>query len=105
VGFFICSNDDLDLGEIADARYEFRSRHDLENRAVLARCDYLISPTSTYAGWSAFAGDVPIQVLTSADQTMSRAGFVKITNHTDLRGDSFPDDVNLTAAVTGAGLP
>jgi len=70
LGFFICCNDDVDLTELGDVRHEFRWGHDLENRAILASCDRIITPPSTYGGWAAFAGEVPLQVLESADQVI-----------------------------------
>jgi hypothetical protein len=75
VGFFLCCNDHLDLEGLENIRYEFRAAHDLENRAVLARCDLIISPPSTYAGWAAFQGNIPIQWLNSAEQDLALEDF------------------------------
>jgi hypothetical protein len=75
VGFFLCCNDDLDLEGLENIRFEFRAAHDLENRAVLAGCDMIISPPSTYAGWASFQGNIPIQWLNSAEQELTLADF------------------------------
>jgi hypothetical protein len=75
VGFFLCCNDHLDLEGLENIRFEFRAAHDLENRAVLAGCDLIISPPSTYAGWAAFQGNIPIQWLNSAEQDLTLEDF------------------------------
>ena len=99
MGFFICSDADLDLGILQHVRYEFRSRSDLENRAALSVCDMIISPPSSYAGWAAFMGNIPFQILHSPLQDLSKERFVRIHNHMDLRDDVFPPDISRTAAV------
>jgi hypothetical protein len=99
VGFFVCSDADLDLSMLEHVRHEFRSKSDLENRAALSICDLIISPPSSYAGWAAFMGNIPFQLLHSPDQTLSEAGFVMIHNHMDLRDDVFPPDIIRTATV------
>ena len=99
VGFFICCDAELNLSALEHVRHEFRSRSDLENRAALSICDMIISPPSSYAGWAAFMGNIPLQLLHSRDQILSRDGFVKIHNHMDLRDDLFPPDISKTAMV------
>lgn len=75
VGFFICSNDDLDLSSISDINFSFRFGHDLENRAALTLCDFILSPPSTYAGWASFVGDVPVHWLVSSTCQLNIASF------------------------------
>jgi len=99
VGFFICSDAELDLSSLRHVRYEFRSKSDLENRAALSICDMIISPPSSYSGWAAFMGKIPFQLLHSPDQKLGEDGFVMIHNHMDLRDDVFPPDISRTATV------
>jgi len=99
VGFFICSDADLDLNVLQGVTYEFRSRSDLENRAALSVCDMIISPPSSYAGWAAFISNIPFQLLHSRDQSLALDRFDFVHNHMDLRDDVFPPDINRTDAV------
>lgn len=99
IGFFICCDSEIDVSALQHIRHEFRAGNDLENRAALYICDMIISPPSTYAGWAAFMGNIPLQLLHSRDQILSRDGFVKIHNHIDLRDDLFPPDISKTAMV------
>jgi hypothetical protein len=99
IGFFVCSDAHLDLSILQNVRYEFRSQSDLENRAALSVCDMIISPPSSYAGWAAFMGNIPFQLLHYPLQNLSREGFVMVHNHMDLRDDGFPPDISRTATV------
>jgi hypothetical protein len=99
IGFFICSDADLDLGVLKGVTYQFRSQSDLENRAALAICDMIVSPPSSFAGWAALIGNIPFQLLHSPVQNISLDHFVMVHNHMDLRDDVFPPDVIRTATV------
>ena len=96
VGFFICSDAELDTQCFAGFQFIFRSKHDLENRYTLAQCDYILSVPSTYGGWAAFYGHVPMCILSSARQVISLADFRIVNNHTDLRDPGFPSDTDIT---------
>jgi hypothetical protein len=47
----------------------------LEDMHALAGCDYLIAPPSTFTLWASFAGEVPLLLLESADQTFALSDF------------------------------
>lgn len=96
VGFFICSDVELDTRKFSDFNFIFRSKHDLENRYSLAQCDYILSVPSTYGGWAAFYGHVPLCILSSPEQVISLADFKTIDNHTDLRDPNFSSDIDIT---------
>ena len=96
VGFFICSDAELDTQIFSGFQFVFRSKHDLENRYTLAQCDYILSAPSTYGGWAAFYGHVPLCILSSARQIISLAYFRIVNNHTDLRDPGFPPDTDIT---------
>jgi hypothetical protein len=99
VGFFITGNDDRRPEGIDDIPHQFRSHSDLASRYLLSRCDYIISPPGTYAGWAAFAGSVPLLILSSADVVIRQEGFQRIHNHLDMRPASFPPDFDLTETL------
>lgn len=98
VGFFICSNNSLDLSSLSQVRYEFRSGNDLENRAVLSLCDYLISPPSTYAGWASFIGNVPVLWLSTDRERIDLSKF-KPCMLFDVSDSSFLDCVDVTRSI------
>ncbi|MGD0237324.1 MAG: hypothetical protein ABSC55_22690 [Syntrophorhabdales bacterium] len=100
VGFFICSDEELNTNKFAGFNFIFRAKHDLENRYTLARCDYILSVPSTYGGWAAFYGSVPIDILNSSEQVVSLAKFKIIENHMDLRDSTFPPAVDVTDVLT-----
>jgi hypothetical protein len=54
--------------------------HFVESIAELSRCDVIVSPPSTFAGWAAFLRQVPLLPLTRPDQIIRRE---------DLTGDPF----------------
>lgn len=99
VGFFICSDAELNLENLDEISFEFRARSDLENRAALSICDRILSPPSSYAGWAAFVGNIPFQLLHSRSQQISQEGFITIRNHMDMRDASYPPDLDLTASL------
>ena len=96
---FVCSDAEVDLSTPEHVMHESRSRSDLENRAVHSTCDMITSPPRSYAGWAAFMGNIPFQLLHSRDQKLSKDGLVKFHNHMDLRDDVFPPDISITARV------
>jgi hypothetical protein len=99
VGFFICSDEKLDVAEFSDFHFIFRDGHDLENRYSLSLCDYLLCVPSTFGGWAAFYGKVPMCVLGNAEQDISLEGFKPINNHLDLRDRTFPQDTDVTTIL------
>jgi hypothetical protein len=54
--------------------------HFVESMAELSMCDVILSPPSTFTGWAAFLGNVPLLPLTHSDQVIRRE---------DLVGDPF----------------
>jgi hypothetical protein len=96
IGFFLCSDREQDLSHLKGMSYRFRAGHDLENRAALATCDMLMSPPSSYSGWAACASKIPILILSSKAQTIRRDDFKMISNHTELKDESYPPNVDRT---------
>jgi hypothetical protein len=63
VGFFIASDEEQDLSIFEKHNYFFRSVHPLENLYSLAKCDFLLSVPSSFAGWAHFIGETPLLKL------------------------------------------
>ena len=59
IRFFICSIDNEDCSIFDGLDFVYRSGHPIENLYTLAKCDYLISPPSTYAMWASLVGSTP----------------------------------------------
>ena len=99
VGFLITGNDDIPPEGIEDIPNLFLSHRDPETRFLLSECDYIIAPVSTFAGWAAYVGKVPIFILSSEKATIRKEGFKRIYNYTDMRDGSFPDDHDATHSL------
>lgn len=75
VGFLICSDWAQDP-ELFSRFWVTFGTHDLvEDLYAFARCDYLIGPPSTFTVWASFYGNVPLNVISSADQRQSMKDF------------------------------
>lgn len=99
VSFFICSDEELNTNEFRDFNFIFRGKHDLENRYSLAQCDYMLSVPSTYGGWAAFYGEVPIYIFSGPKEAITLRDFRTVNNHTDLRDSSFSPDIDITKCL------
>jgi hypothetical protein len=75
VGFLICSDWPQDPELFSRFRVTFGTHDLVEDLYGLARCDYLIGPPSTFTIWASFYGDVPLNVISSADQRQSMEDF------------------------------
>lgn len=95
-GFFLCSDSDQQLDGLDEVQFRFRSGHDLENRAVLARCDMIITPPSSYGAWAAFMANAPILILHSTEQTINLADFKLLRSQVDAADASYPSSVDRT---------
>jgi hypothetical protein len=103
VGFIITGNDDIPPEGIEDIPHLFLSHRDPDTRFMLSECDYIIAPVSTFAGFAAYIGEVPIFTLSSEKVTIRKEGFKRIFNYTDMRDGSFPDDHDITHLVVSRG--
>ena len=63
VGFFIASDEEQDLSIFEKHNFFFRSGHPLENLYSLAKCDFLLSVPSSFAGWAHFIGETALLTL------------------------------------------
>jgi hypothetical protein len=65
--FIICSNVAIDLSDFDGLPCILGPGHFIEDLYVLAKCDYLLGPPSTYTKWASFYGNVPLKYIRSAD--------------------------------------
>ena len=63
IKFLICSDEEQNLDAFKNLDYYFRSGYMIENLYSLARCDFIISPPSTYGMWASFYGRVPLYII------------------------------------------
>lgn len=49
--------------------------------ALLARCDYIVGPPSTFSLWSSFQGQVPIHLITDMSRPFGLSDFQIATSH------------------------
>lgn len=76
IGFVICASEkDVSLpgGEFFSVFNE--SRHFVEDLYLLAKCDYIIGPPSTYSMWASFYGNVPLHMLNEIDPVLTDQSF------------------------------
>ncbi len=73
--FLVCSNQRVDLEDFQDLDCVIGTGHELEDLYLLARCDLLIGPPSTYSMWASFYGEVPLYHLYHADAVVDVSTF------------------------------
>ena len=69
IGYFIATDEDQNINLFKNLNCCVRVGYPLENMYTLSKCDYLIGPPSSYIGWSAFYGNIPLFSITSLDVT------------------------------------
>jgi hypothetical protein len=75
VGFFIASDEEQDLSIFEKHKFFFRSGHPLENLYSLAKCDFLLSVPSSFAGWAHFIGETALLTLDQNARDLSKKDF------------------------------
>lgn len=74
VAFLLCSNE-----TISEVFNQFEvytgTGHLIEDLYCLAKCDYLMGPTSTYTSWASIYGNVPLCHLQTRDQVLQLSDF------------------------------
>lgn len=74
VAFLLCSNE-----AVSEVFNQFEvytgTGHLIEDLYCLARCDYLMGPTSTYTSWASIYGNVPLCHLQTRDQVLQLSDF------------------------------
>lgn len=71
VVFLVCGNGSISAKDFDGLPVKMGPGHMVEDMYCLARTDLIIGPPSTFSGWAAFYGDVPLIYLESVDQTIN----------------------------------
>ncbi|MBS7566818.1 alpha-1,2-fucosyltransferase [Mucilaginibacter sp. Bleaf8] len=69
--FVVCSNENIVFENTAGLNIVHAKGSDIEDLCVLAHCDYIIGPPSTFSGWAAFLGSRPIFFLQTKEDTVA----------------------------------
>ena len=66
--FILCSNDSVDLSKFpSHLPLFFEKRHYITDLYVLAACDAILGPPSTFSIWASYYGQVPLMQMETAD--------------------------------------
>lgn len=75
VKFIICSNEEIDLNVFDGLDIIKGPGHIVEDMYVLAMCDYIMGPPSTYTLWASFYGGKPLCRLKHLDKKLTLRDF------------------------------
>jgi len=70
VRFLLLSNEPIASADFADFNTGRSTNHPLEDLYVMAGCDYILGPPSSYSMWASFFGQVPLYHLSRPDQAV-----------------------------------
>ena len=73
--FLIASNDSINLENFKGLNVQFDARHFIVDLYLLAKCDAIIGPPSTYSQWAAFYGNKPLTMLLKKNQSIDIAKY------------------------------
>lgn len=73
--FVICSDEIINKLDFSDFITLIKKRTPIVDLYLLAECDYIIGPPSTYSAWASFYKNVPISYIDTADQVINMDSF------------------------------
>ena len=77
IAFVICSNEkNISLPETDMFSVFNEERHFVEDLYLLAKCDYIIGPPSTFSIWASFYGDVPLLMMNDISINIDEKYFI-----------------------------
>ncbi|QHV95273.1 alpha-1,2-fucosyltransferase [Spirosoma endbachense] len=79
VGFILCSDEPINKNLFQSETAYISTNEVIVDLYLLAKCDYLIGPPSTFSGWASFYGDVPLCVVESKDAELTLSNFKRYT--------------------------
>jgi hypothetical protein len=68
LSFVLCSNEPIELVHFEGLNVTRGPGHEIEDMYLLAKCDYIVGPPSTYSQWASFYGKKPLLQLTTIDK-------------------------------------
>jgi hypothetical protein len=75
VSFFISSSTRISYEAFSRFDYFFGTGHIIEDLHLLAACDYIMGPKSTYSLWASFYGKVPLYVIENPNKEITIGDF------------------------------
>ncbi|QIP13897.1 hypothetical protein G8759_15395 [Spirosoma aureum] len=79
VGFILCSDEPINKSLFQSDTVYISANEVIVDLYLLAKCDYLIGPPSTFSGWASFYGDVPLCVVENKDVELTLPSFKRYT--------------------------
>jgi len=78
IAFIICTNEkELSLPATENFSVFKEERHFIEDLYLLAKCNYIIGPPSTFSAWASFYSDVPLLMIKDISVNISGEYFNK----------------------------
>jgi hypothetical protein len=76
ISFVVCSNEPIDPSVFQGLRVFIGPGHLVEDLYILAGCDILMGPPSTYSRWASFYGKKPLAQIIHLEELVSTKQFV-----------------------------
>lgn len=76
VGFMVCSDEEQLPLVFSGLQVFFGTGQPLEDMYILAGCDYIMGPPSTFSMWASFYGEVPLCQFKDVNRSMTIEDFV-----------------------------
>jgi len=73
--FVICSNEDVNFENYQNLELRKSTGHIIEDMYILAECDYIVGPHSTYSMWASFYGQKPLYKMRKDKSDFSLSDF------------------------------
>lgn len=74
-GFIVCSNEQVNKDAFAGMELITADRQAIVDLYLLASCDYIIGPPSTFTMWASFYGAVPLYVIRDKQKKINLSSF------------------------------
>lgn len=79
IQFVLCSDEPIDTHYFSDDDLYISTQKTIIDLYLLARCNYLVGPPSTFSGWASFFGNVPLCTIENKDIAISLSAFTVST--------------------------
>lgn len=75
VKFILCSDEPIDYTYFCEEDIYISTQDMIIDLYLLAKCDYLIGPPSTFSGWASFYANIPLCIIDSKDVKINLTNF------------------------------